>query len=108
MLTGDLAQALKKTNIFLNKFMQLTVTISGGTFTLSSQSGEAGATTESIQSHVEGEDLVLNFNQRYIHDVIGHIHDESVRLKCAGVGRPMIIENVHDASLRYLVMPMNK
>ncbi len=108
MLTSDLAQALKKTNIFLNKFMQLTVTISGGTFTLSSQSGEAGATTESIQAHIEGEDLTLNFNQRYVHDVISHIHDESVRLKCAGVGRPMIIENVHDVSLRYLVMPMNK
>lgn len=34
LLTKDLAQALKKTNIFLNKFMQLTLTISGGTFTL--------------------------------------------------------------------------
>ncbi len=108
VLTNDLAQALKKTNIFLNKFMQLCVTISGGTFTLSSQSGESGATTESIQASVEGEDLTLNFNQRYVHDVITHIHDESIRLKCAGVGRPMVLENVHDTSLRYLVMPMNK
>jgi DNA polymerase-3 subunit beta len=108
LLTSDLIQALKKTNIFLNKFMQVTVTISGGTFTLSSQSGDAGATTESIQAHVEGEDLTLNFNQKYVHDVLSHIQDESIRLKCAGVGRPMIIENVHDGSLRYLVMPMNK
>jgi DNA polymerase-3 subunit beta len=108
LLTSDLAQALKKTSIFLNKFMQLTVTISGGTFTLSAQSGEAGATTESIQAHVEGEDLVLNFNQRYVHEVIGHLQDDSVLLKCAGIGRPMVVENVHDKSLRYLVMPMNK
>ena len=108
LLTSDLAQALKKTNIFLNKFMQLTLTISGGTFTLSAQSGDAGATTESIQAHVEGEDITLNFNQRYIHEVMAHIHDESILLKCAGIGRPMVIENVHDKSLRYLVMPMNK
>ena len=108
LLTSDLAQALKKTNIFLNKFMQLTLTISGGTFTLSAQSGDAGATTESIQAHVEGEDITLNFNQRYIHEVMAHIHDESILLKCAGLGRPMVIENVHDKSLRYLVMPMNK
>jgi DNA polymerase-3 subunit beta len=108
LLMSDFAQALKKTNIFLNKFMQLTLTMSGGTFTLSAQSGESGATTESIQAHVEGEDITLNFNQRYIHEVVPHIHDDSVLLKCAGIGRPMIIENVHDKSLRYLVMPMNK
>jgi DNA polymerase III subunit beta len=108
MLVSDFGQALKKTSIFLNKFMQLTITISGGTFTLSAQSGDAGATTESVQAHVEGEDLTLNFNQRYVNEVVPHIHDDSVRLKCAGVGRPMVIENVHDNSLRYLVMPMNK
>ncbi len=108
MLMSDFTQALKKTSIFLNKFMQLTVTMSGGTFTLSAQSGDAGATTESIQASVEGEDLTLNFNQRYINEVVPHIFDDSVLLKCAGVGRPMVIENVHDKSLRYLVMPMNK
>ena len=108
LLTGDLAQALRKTNIFLNKFMQLTVTISGGTFTLSAQSGEAGSTTESIQAQVEGEDVRLNFNQRYVSEVIGHIQDDSIKIKCAGIGRPMVMSNVHDTSLRYLVMPMNK
>lgn len=108
LLTGDLAQALRKTNIFLNKFMQLTMTISGGTFTLSAQSGEAGSTTESIQAHVEGEDVRLNFNQRYVSEVIGHIQDDSIKIKCAGIGRPMVMSNVHDLSLRYLVMPMNK
>lgn len=108
LLMSDLAQALKKTSIFLNKFMQLTLTISGGTFTLSSQSSESGATTESVQASIEGEDLTLNFNQRYLHEVVPHIHDDSVILKCAGIGRPMVVENVHDASLRYLVMPMNK
>jgi DNA polymerase III subunit beta len=108
LLTNDLAQALKKTSIFLNKFMQLTLTLSGGTCTFSAQSGESGATTESVSANIEGEDITLNFNQRYIHDVIGHIYDDSVLLKCAGIGRPMIIENVHDKSLRYLVMPMNK
>ena len=107
-LTSDFAQALKKTNIFLNKFMQLTLTISDGTCSLSSQSGEAGATTESIKAHIEGEDLTLNFNQRYIHEVIPHIQSDSILLKCAGVGRPMVIENINDSSLRYLVMPMNK
>ncbi len=108
LFSKDLAHALKKTSIFLNKFMQLTITISGGTFTLSAQSGESGATTESIQSTIEGEDITLNFNQRYINEVVPYLTDESVMIRCAGIGRPIIIENVHNKSLQYLVMPMNK
>lgn len=108
LLTADFTQGLKKTSIFLNKFMQVTLTISENTFTLSAQSGDAGATTESLRATVEGDDLVLNFNQRYISDVLQHIQSDSMHLKCAGVGRPMVIQNLHDDSLRYLVMPMNK
>jgi DNA polymerase III sliding clamp (beta) subunit (PCNA family) len=39
---------------------------------------------------------------------MGHIVDDSVTLNFAGIGRPMVLESVHDRSLRYLVMPMNK
>ncbi len=107
-LTNDLAHALKKTSIFLNKFQQLTLIIAPNIFTLSAESGEAGSTTESITATVEGEDLTLSFNQRYVGDILSHINDDSLQLRCAGIGRPMVIENVHDHSLRYLVMPMNK
>jgi DNA polymerase-3 subunit beta len=107
-LTGDLSAALKKTGIFLNKFMQLTFTLSKDTLTLSSQNSDSGATTESIHATVNGEDIRLNFNQRYISDIIPHITDDTIRIKFAGIGRPIIIENTHESSLRYLVMPMNK
>ena len=107
-LTQDLVNALKKTNIFLNKFMQLTLTVSDNSLTLSSQSGDAGATTESLSASVDGSEITLNFNQRYLGEVLPHIADESIVMKFAGIGRPMVIENVHDRTLRYLVMPMNK
>ncbi len=108
VLTNDLTAALKKTNIFLNKFMQVTVTVSANMLTLSSQNSEAGATTESIPATIQGDEIRLNFNQKYVSDILGHLSDDSVRLKFAGIGRPMVIHNEHDSSLRYLVMPMNK
>lgn len=108
VLTNDFAHALKKTNIFLNKFMQLTLTVSEGTLTLSSQSGELGTTTESITATTEGEEMTLNFNQRYVSEVIPHIIDDSITIHFAGIGRPIVLESVHDKSMRYLVMPMNK
>lgn len=108
VLVKDLSASLKKTNIFLNKFMQLTCTVGQNTFTVSSQNTEAGATTESIKATTKGEDIRLNFNQRYVSDIIPHLSDDSVLIKCAGIGRPMVIQNAHEQSLRYLVMPMNK
>ena len=108
VLTNDLSHALKKTNIFLNKFMQLTLDVQGEKTILSSQSGDVGTTTESISSVTEGADIKLNFNQRYISEALNYINDESTILHFAGIGRPMVLEGVHDKSIRYLVMPMNK
>ena len=108
VLTKELSHALKRTNIFLNKFMQLTVVVEGNSLALSSQSGDIGNTTESINAVTEGGEITLNFNQRYINEVLGYITDESTILHFAGIGRPMVLEGVHDRSLRYLVMPMNK
>ena len=88
--------------------MQLTVVVDTESLTLSAQSGEVGTTTESLHAATEGDAITLNFNQRYIAEVLPHITDDSITLHFAGVGRPMVIESVHDKSMRYLVMPMNK
>lgn len=107
LLAGDLGNALKKTHIFLNKFMQLTCAVEGNTLILTSK-GEVGTTTEKIRATTDGDNITLNFNQRYIADILQHITDESITIHFAGIGRPIVIEGVHDTSLRYLVMPMNK
>jgi len=107
LLTADLVGALKKTNIFLNKFMQLTLNVAKGSLTLTSK-GEIGVTKEKINAATEGDDLTLNVNQRYIQDIVSYIVDDSLVIHFAGIGRPLVMESVHDHSLRYLVMPMNK
>jgi len=108
LLTKDLQSALKKTNIFLNKFMQLSVTVKPDSLVLTAHSGEVGTTTEEIPATTDGEELTLHFNQRYISEGLAHITDESAVLHFAGIGRPLVVAGVNDASVRYLVMPMNK
>lgn len=107
LLTNDLQNALKKTSIFLNKFMQLSVAVEPRGVTLTSK-GESGTTTETIVATREGDELTLSFNQRYIGEILNHVTDESLVIHFAGMGRPIVMESVHDKSLRYLVMPMNK
>lgn len=108
LLKNDLLHAFRKTNIFLNKFLQVGVEVDAKSCTVSAQSGELGTTTEVISASTEGETISLNFNQRYLVDPLSYITDDSVVLHFAGIGRPMVMEGVHDSTLRYLVMPMNK
>ena len=108
LLKNDLAHAFKKTNIFLNKFMQVTLHITEKSVTVSANSGEVGTTTESVPAQTEGEDLTLSFNQRYVSEPLNHIADDSIMMHFAGLGRPLVIKGVSDTTLRYLVMPMNK
>lgn len=110
LLRADFMQALKKTNIFTNKFLQVGVSVDSekNTITLSSDNGELGTTEEEISCSVEGGGLSLSFNQRYLMDPLQYFTDDSITLRFAGVGRPMVIEGVNDSSMRYLVMPMNR
>jgi len=110
LLRADLIHALKKTNIFTNKFMQVSLTIEKekGTLLLNSDNGELGTTSESIEATVEGKALALSFNQHYLSEPLSYFTDDSVTLHFAGVGRPVVVEGISEKSLRYLVMPMNK
>lgn len=108
VLKDDLAHAFKKSNIFLNRFFQVRLMISDTTLTISSDNGEVGMTTESIKAQVNGDELSLSFNQRYVAEALGHFVDDSIELHFAGIGRPMVVKGVGDGTIRYLVMPMNK
>lgn len=108
ILREDLVRAFKKTNIFLNKFLQVRLTFADKKLTVASESAETGTTSDSMPAEIDGEELALSFNQRYVAEALPHFAEDSVVLKLAGIGRPMVIVGMHDTSLRYLVMPMNK
>jgi len=67
-----------------------------------------GETTEELQTSVEGEDLDIKFNHRYITDALQIIPSDSISLSFSGLGKPMVMEGMSDQSYLYLVMPMNK
>ena len=108
VLKEELLRSFKKTNIFLNKFRQVSLTVTAQNLTVASQNNEVGHTTDSIKAEVEGEELALNFNQQYVIDPFPYIQDDSIKLSFAGIGRAMVLQGQNDKSLRYLVMPMNK
>lgn len=108
VLKEDVLRAFKKTSIFLNKFRQVSVTITNKNLTIAANNNDLGHTTDTIKASVEGEEMTLNFNQQYVMDPLSHIQDDSIKLSFAGIGRAVVMQGSNDKSLRYLVMPMNK
>lgn len=109
-LTKDVEHALRATNVFTNKFMQVAfdAKVSKSALLLRSENADHGRSEETVRVDANGADLVLSFNQHYLMEGVSHIETESIDFSLAGIGRPLIMKP-HDSDLfRYLVMPMNK
>lgn len=108
LLKQDLIDRLKITTIFSGKLQQVRVKIypQEGVFEIEARNDEVGETSQQIESVLTGESVEYLLNTRYLNDVLSVISSDSVIFKCAGPGRPIIIEGVSDASFRYLLMPM--
>ncbi len=110
VLKQDLIQALKVANIFSDKFNQINIQVSpkSKTFILKTSNGDVGESINSLDATLSGEDVVVNFNYKYLSDCFQSIDTDSVSLSFNGLNKPLVIRGVGDKSFLYLVMPMNK
>lgn len=110
LLKDDIVQALKKMSVVADVSKQVNFDIAPqkGHITLTSKSSTVGEVEDCLDGTVKGQDLVLNFNQRYVLDCFQSIPMDSVHFGFGGPGRPLVIQGVSDKSFTYLVMPMNK
>lgn len=109
MLTEDAVRALRKVSVFTDSFGRVECALlpSKKSFVVRATSAEVGATHEEIDASLEGNDITMFFNARYIGDALNAVTTDSVVFKFAGEGRPVVIEEV-GGSFLCLVMPMNK
>ena len=109
-LKQDLIQALKTANIFSDKFNQINIQSSpkSKTFLLKTSNSDVGESFNSVDSTLTGEEVVVNFNYKYLSDCFQSIDADSVSLSFNGLNKPLVIRGVGDKSFLYLVMPMNK
>lgn len=110
VLKKDFDSALKRTSIFSDSFQKVRLGFSPKekNVSLSSRNNDVGETEEHITASVEGEGIELSFNYRYLSAPLSSFTSESITLSSSGIGRPLVIRGVGDASFLYLVMPMNQ
>ena len=110
LLKQDLISSLKISNIFSDKFNQVTFNIKPEekVFEIEAKNTDIGENVTLIGGVLSGENITLNFNYKYIIDCFASITTDSVNLIFSGSNRPMIIKPIGDPSFMYLVMPMNR
>lgn len=110
VLLKDFERGLRSTNIFANKFMQVSLDIQPDAhlLTLRAENTDSGRAEEAMHVEGNGAELVLSFNQQYLVESLGHFTTDSIEFSLAGIGRPLVIKGKSDDTFRYLVMPMNK
>lgn len=110
VLKQDLLNALKLSNIFSDKFNQLSMTIKPKekVFEIYSQNSNVGENKTLLDASLSGLDVELSFNYKYFLDCLGSINTDSILLKLNESNKPMVISGVSDNSFTYLIMPMNR
>jgi DNA polymerase-3 subunit beta len=110
ILKQDLAQVLKLGSLFSDNFHQIMIKFDPKAKTVEfySKNSEVGESRQQVKGTVEGEEITMPFNHRYLIDCLQSIESESVTLKVGGQSKPMIISPASGAEFTYLVMSMNR
>ena len=110
VLKYDLVNSLKMSNIFADKFSQVTFHIlpKEKIFKITTKNIDVGENINNLEAVIRGDEISISFNHKYIIDCFQSIDSDSVSLSFSDMNKPMVIRGVGDKSFLYLVMPMNK
>ena len=109
LLKQDLITSLKTANIFSDKFNKITFHIepSNKKLYFETKNSDVGENTTITNASLEGDDISLNFNNKYVVDSLQSVAADSVTLLFSGEGKPMLIQGSSDKTFLYLAMPMS-
>lgn len=105
----ELSNALRLSDIFSDKFNQLTITTNPekGSVSFTTSNADIGENKTSISADITGEELTARFNNKYITDAFQSLSSDVVTLSLSE-DAPMVVAAKDDSSFQYLVMPMSK
>ena len=79
---------------------------SPGEVEISGQSEETGSSQAVMDATIDGEDIIIAFNVRYLIDVLNVLDSKKVQIKLKDSNSSAIIHDSEDSSNLYVVMPM--
>jgi len=103
----DILSSIERASLFAKegKNNLVKLNISSGKIDIESKS-EEGNVTEHVAAEVEGMDLVIGFNSKYLMDVLKVVNDEEVVFEMGSAVSSCLIKPVEGKNYTYLVLPV--
>lgn len=110
LLTKDIMNSLKATNIFVDEFNKITIKVlpEDKIVEIDSKNPHVGEGTAQTEAHIEGTAIEAGFNHKYLSDVFGILSTDSVSFNFSGQNKPLVVSPIGDPSFIYLVMPVGR
>ncbi len=103
----ELESALRRVSVLSrDKANAVKVSFAPGHMTLFSSNPDYGEATEELSAQYEGDPLSTGFNARYLLDVFGVIHSETITLQMDNPLSPCLIQEPESPGFKCVVMPI--
>lgn len=109
-LRADISRVFKTVSIFSDRFNNINFKIEkeSKNIEIKSENQDIGKMDEKIKANIEGEDLSINLNYKYVSDFINNINSEKISMELNSPQKPIVFKGVNVNNYIYLVMPMNR
>ncbi len=104
---AELISGVERAAIFIrgDKNNLITLDIGGGLVKISSKS-EFGDMTEKVPAEIDGPDLTISMNAKYLLDALKALGEESVTLSFGSAISPFVLRNAEKKDALYLILPV--
>ncbi len=103
----ELIQSLKRVSLLSNKKSKgITVTLSHGVMSITTNNPELGDAKEEIQVNYDGEEIKIGFNARYLLDILNSFNEDEVEIELNDQLSPGLFRPKQDNKYTCIVMPM--
>jgi DNA polymerase-3 subunit beta len=112
--TAEFLRACKRAEIFARESPGNTVSLHiqphesmAGTVTISATAADKGDNEGVLAAHIEGEEVEVAFNVRYMMEALGVLDDERVMLETINSRSPGVMHPTEGNGMIYVIMPMH-
>ena len=100
-----LMRGLKKVSTIISKSEPIKVTLQDQAIIIETES-EVGRARETVEADYKGEELKMNFNIRFVMDVVTHIEEKEILIKAPSSYGAVLFEGEGNESYKNIVMPI--
>ena len=104
---GELVASVERAAILIrgDKNNLVTLTIEGDSVKVNSVS-DFGNVDESVKAQIEGVEMTISMNAKYLLDALRALEEEQVTLSFNGAVSPFILQNAENKESLYLILPV--